>query len=71
MCMVQEKTVIGPATFICAQSGCRPCLEDLMGRHEGLVHGVIRRSWVGVFVNIKSRRMIFENRGVWVECKRK
>lgn len=47
MCMVQEKTVISPATFICAQSGCRSCLEDLMGRHEGLVHGVIRRSWVG------------------------
>lgn len=24
-----------------------------------------------VFVNIKSRRMIFKNRGVWVDCKRK
>jgi hypothetical protein len=23
------------------------------------------------FVNIKSRRMIFKNRGVWVDCKRK
>ena len=24
-----------------------------------------------VFVNIKSRRMIFKNRGVWVDCKKK
>lgn len=47
MCMVQQDAVNGPATFICAQSGCRACQEGLVCQHEGLVHAVIRRSWVG------------------------
>jgi RNA polymerase sigma factor (sigma-70 family) len=47
MCMVQEKADFGPAAFICAQSGCRACQERLLCTHEGLVHAVIRRSWVG------------------------
>lgn len=47
MCMVQERADIGPAAFICAQSGCGGCLERLLCAHEGLVHAVIRRSWVG------------------------
>lgn len=47
MCMVQEKPDIGLAAFICAQSGCRACQENLVREHEGLVHAVIRRSWVG------------------------
>lgn len=47
MCMVQQDAVNGPAAFICAQSGCRACQERLVRQHEGLVHAVIRRSWVG------------------------
>jgi len=47
MCMVQQDAVSGPAAFICAQSGCRACQEGLVRQHEGLVHAVIRRSWVG------------------------
>ena len=47
MCIVQEKADFGPAAFICAQSGCRGCQDRLVCNHEGLVHAVIRRSWVG------------------------
>ena len=47
MCMVQEKADIGPIAVICAQSGCPACQENLLCGHEGLVHAVIRRSWVG------------------------
>ena len=47
MCMVQEKAESGPAAINCAQSGCGGCQDDLVRQHEGLVHAVIRRSWVG------------------------
>lgn len=47
MCMVQETAALGPAAFVCAQSGCRSCQERLLCAHDGLVHAVIRRSWVG------------------------
>lgn len=47
MCMVQEKADIGPAAIICAQSGCDACQGNLVRQHEGLVHAVIQRSWVG------------------------
>jgi RNA polymerase sigma factor (sigma-70 family) len=47
MSMVHQDAVNGPAAFICAQSGCRACQERLVRQHEGLVHAVIRRSWVG------------------------
>ena len=47
MCMVQEKADFGPTAFICAQSGCCACQGRLVCAHEGLVHAVIRRSWVG------------------------
>ena len=33
----------GPAVFVCAQAGCRACLEALMHRHERLVHAILRR----------------------------
>ena len=29
--------------IVCAQAGCRACLEALMHRHEGLVHVVLRQ----------------------------
>lgn len=35
------------ASFRCAQTGCRECLDALMGQHEGLVHTVLRRQWRG------------------------
>lgn len=47
MCMVQPDAVNGPTAFICAQAGCLACQERLVRHHEGLVHAVIRRSWVG------------------------
>ena len=47
MRMVHEHEVNSPVIFACAQSGCETCLERLLRQHEGLVHAVIRRSWVG------------------------
>lgn len=43
MCIVQQKGWKSPAAFECAQSGCRECQDDLVRRHEGLVHTVLRR----------------------------
>lgn len=37
----------GPAAFVCAQVGCRACLDRLMRQHEGLVHHVLRRQVSG------------------------
>jgi RNA polymerase sigma factor (sigma-70 family) len=38
-----------PGIFICAQGGCRECLNRLLARHEGLVHYVVRNQiWGGV-----------------------
>jgi RNA polymerase primary sigma factor len=48
--MLQETDDIGPAALLCAQSGCASCQEKLLCGHEGLVHAVIRRSWVGASV---------------------
>lgn len=45
--MVHEHEVNRPVIFACAQSGCEACLQQLLCQHEGLVHAVIRRSWVG------------------------
>jgi RNA polymerase sigma factor (sigma-70 family) len=45
--MLHEDEVQSPAVFTCAQSGCEECLERLLRQHEGLVHTIIRRSWVG------------------------
>ena len=43
MCIVHPFDPDGPAVFDCAQSGCQDCLDALMGRHDGLVHVVLRR----------------------------
>lgn len=47
MRMVHEQEVDSPIIFACAQAGCETCLERLLCHHEGLVHAIIRRSWVG------------------------
>jgi RNA polymerase sigma factor (sigma-70 family) len=47
MCIVYPCPLEGPAEFVCAQGGCRVCLDDLMGRHDGLVHHVLRRQFTG------------------------
>ena len=47
MRMVHEHEVDSPIIFACAQSGCEICLGRLVRQHEGLVHAIIRRSWVG------------------------
>lgn len=37
----------GQALFRQAQAGCRDSLRELMGRHDGLVHAVVRRQVLG------------------------
>lgn len=35
------------SAFLCAQSGCPACLEDLLHRHEGLIQAVVREQYRG------------------------
>ena len=37
----------GRALFRQAQAGCRDCLNELMERHDGLVHAVVRKQILG------------------------
>ena len=37
----------GQALFRQAQAGCRDCLNELMKRHDGLVHAVVRKQVLG------------------------
>jgi RNA polymerase sigma factor (sigma-70 family) len=37
----------GRALFRQAQAGCRDCLNELMDRHDGLVHAVVRKQILG------------------------
>ena len=48
MSIVHPFPLEGPAVFVCAQAGCRACLDALMDRHEGLVHHVLRRQGSGL-----------------------
>lgn len=51
------------ANFRCAQGGCERCMEYLLGRHEGLVHAVIRRVEIG---GVSYREAVQEGRiGLW------
>jgi len=43
MSIVHPNGFTGPDAYVCAQGGCRACLEALMRQHEGLVHTVLRR----------------------------
>jgi RNA polymerase sigma factor (sigma-70 family) len=43
MSIVHPFPVDGPAAFACAQAGCQVCQDELMRRHEGLVHFILRR----------------------------
>jgi RNA polymerase sigma factor (sigma-70 family) len=43
MSIVHPNGLTGPDAYVCAQGGCRTCLEALMRQHEGLVHTVLRR----------------------------
>jgi RNA polymerase sigma factor (sigma-70 family) len=47
MSIVHRLDVEKPASYSCAQMGCRECLNGLMRRHEGLVHAVVRRQSSG------------------------
>ena len=47
MYIVHAVDVEEPASYGCAQGGCRDCLNGLMRRHEGLVHTVLRRQSSG------------------------
>jgi RNA polymerase sigma factor (sigma-70 family) len=47
MSSVHRLELNGPAAYVCAQAGCRACLNRLVEHHEGLVHRVLRRQYVG------------------------
>jgi RNA polymerase sigma factor (sigma-70 family) len=47
MCIVHVLELDHPASFACAQAGCRECLERLMSEHEGLVYAVLRKQLGG------------------------
>ena len=47
MSIVHSFPLEGPAAFVCAQAGCRACLDALMHQHEGLVHHILRRQGSG------------------------
>jgi RNA polymerase sigma factor (sigma-70 family) len=47
MYIVHPLDVEEPASYSCAQGGCRECLNGLMRRHERLVHTVLRRQSSG------------------------
>jgi RNA polymerase sigma factor (sigma-70 family) len=36
-----------PTIYLCAQAGCQACLNELLAYHEGLIHFVLRRQYVG------------------------
>jgi len=63
MCIVHPLDVEKPASFACAQSGCRECVEALLQRHEGLVHYVLQRQKRGgvAYVDLAQEGRI----GLW------
>jgi RNA polymerase sigma factor (sigma-70 family) len=63
MCIVHPLDVKRPESFSCAQAGCEMCLEALLGQHERLVHGVLRRQWRG---EVRCADLLQEGRiGLW------
>jgi RNA polymerase sigma factor (sigma-70 family) len=49
MCIVHSLDPGDPASFACAQAGCRECLNTLLAWHERLVRYVVRNQiWGGV-----------------------
>ena len=47
MSNVHRLDLNGPAAYLCAQAGCRECLNRLVEHHEGLIHLVLRQQHVG------------------------
>lgn len=47
MSSVHRLDLNGPAAYLCAQAGCRECLNRLIEHHEGLIHLVLRQQHVG------------------------
>ena len=45
--IVHPSPLNGPAAYVCAQRGCRVCLDHLMRQHIGLVHFILRRQYRG------------------------
>ncbi len=49
MCIVHPLDANTPAIFVCAQAGCRACVNALLVHHEGLVRYIVRHQiWGGV-----------------------
>lgn len=47
MCIVQRWDGSHPADFVCAQAGCRDCVERLLVRHARLIPLIVHRQWPG------------------------
>jgi RNA polymerase sigma factor (sigma-70 family) len=63
MAIVTGCRSMGADDFVCAQGGCRNCLNKLMHEHEGLVHAVVRAQGRG---GIPYEELIQDGRiGLW------
>lgn len=63
MSIVHQNELTGPDVYVCAQGGCRICLERLMRQHEALVHVILRRQFRG---EVAYEDLLQEGRiGLW------
>lgn len=44
MSIVHRKGSCQPEVLVCAQSGCRDCLDAVIRQNEGLIHAVLQRT---------------------------
>ena len=47
MSIVQPREAGHPADFVCAQAGCRECIERLLVQHARLIPLIVHRQWPG------------------------
>lgn len=47
MCSVAHLRSHDQSAFLCAQSGCSACLEELLCTHQGLIRAVVRQQYRG------------------------
>ncbi len=63
MSIIHQNDPKGPGIYVCAQGGCRICLERLMRQHEALVHFILRRQFRG---EVACEDLLQEGRiGLW------
>ena len=47
MCSVAHLHTDNQSAFLCAQSGCSACLDELLRMHQGLIRAVVRQQYRG------------------------